>query len=56
MEYFLYTIIILFGLSVLGKVTWIANDDFPERKRKTEVWDVLITSMLIVWAISLLTA
>lgn len=54
MDIFLYTIIILLGLTVLGKVKSIADDEYLERTRKTETWDVFCNSAIVVWAIILL--
>ena len=55
MSYFLYAIIILLTMSVIGKISWIADDDYPKRSRKMEVWDVALNSLLIIWAVNLLT-
>lgn len=54
MNYFLYVVIVLFALSVIGKISWVASDSYPERTRKSEVWDIALSTALLVWAINLL--
>ncbi len=54
MEYFIYTIIVLVSIAILSKVMWIADGIFPVRTFRSEVWDVFINLLLIIWAIILL--
>jgi hypothetical protein len=54
MEIYLYVMTFLLAFSTIGKIQWIAKDEYPRRERKHEVWDVVINIILMVWAINLL--
>jgi hypothetical protein len=44
----------LFGLSVLGKLYFLATGNIAKRTAKTEALDVLIHSIIIIWTVVLL--
>lgn len=54
MTWFLWTILVLMALSVLGNLIWLASGDFPPRKPKEAAIDVCINVALVVWAVVLL--
>lgn len=54
MTLFLWTLIALLALSILGKLAWLATGKFPQRRPGAEALDVCCNTALIVWAAVLL--
>ena len=54
MTAFLWTMIVLMALMVIGKLIWLAEGKIPERNPKHLAVDIVLDAALIVWASILL--
>lgn len=54
MEYFMYAMMSLCGLSALSQISWIAKDEYPVRTRKYTVWDAFANILIVFWGIILI--
>lgn len=54
MTLFLWVLIALLALSVVGKLVWLATGHMPPRNPRAEAFDVLVNAALIAWAVALL--
>lgn len=54
MTTFLWTLIALLSLEVVGKLYWLGSGDLPERTPAVIALDVIGCVALIVWAVYLL--
>jgi hypothetical protein len=54
MKTFLWTMILLIGITCIGKLILLAKGEFPRRDPRTEALDVVINGAIIVWAALLL--
>jgi len=51
MRPYLYITACLFFLAILGRLSWLARDEFPERTVKDEVWNIIISLVFVIWAL-----
>jgi hypothetical protein len=54
MEWFLWTIVALLGISTAVKLYWLATCNLPARKPHEEALDVALQGAVITWAVVLL--
>ena len=54
MRAYLWTMLILMVLEAVGRVLWIARDDYPLRTRWATVVDLVAGLVLAAWAAHLL--
>lgn len=56
MRTYLWTMLVIFALSVVGRAIYVANDTFPPRSRGTMVFDLIAEMLFAGWAAYLLFA
>jgi hypothetical protein len=54
MRAYLWTMLILLVLEAVGRVLWIARDDYPRRTRLATVIDLVVGLVLAAWVAHLL--
>ena len=56
MRTYLWTMLVIFALSVLSRALHVSRDTFPPRSRGTMVFDLIAEMLLAGWAAYLLLA